>query len=122
MIVTMEKESSHIHRHVVLKRSEPQGIERLVELCIKELKLEAGFNDMRIFAAWDKVSGAAAYTVSRYFRGGTLYCRLSSSVVRSMLMQRRRELIREVNEALKDESEALSGKGETLQVRNIVLQ
>jgi hypothetical protein len=57
----------------------------LVMEYIREMKLTTGFNTHRIFEAWDQVSGASRYTISRFYRDGMLYCTISSSVVRNQL-------------------------------------
>ena len=112
----------NVGSHVVLKKREPQKIDNLLELCLRQLRLDAGLNDLRIYRAWDTVSGAAEYTVDKYFSKGTLFCRITSSVVRSMLVLRREELLRRLNEALKDESDIISGRGQRLEVKRLVLR
>ena len=64
---------------------------------IKVNNLAAGLNTQRIFAAWDRASGAAKYTTRRFFRDGKLYITLSSSVVRSQLFFQRDLLIEKMN-------------------------
>ena len=56
-----------------IHRKEALPMEKLVEEYIREMKLSAGLNTQRIFEAWDTVSGAAAYTLKRFFRNGKLY-------------------------------------------------
>ena len=51
-----------------IRRKEAVGMEALIADYIKEMKLEAGLNRQRVFEAWDTVSGAAAYTVDRFYR------------------------------------------------------
>ena len=55
----------------------------------KQMFAESGarnsHNTQRIFMAWNEVSGAAQYTIKRFFRDGKLYITLSSSVVCSQL-------------------------------------
>ena len=50
-----------------------------------------------IFRAWDEASGAAAFTSRRFFRDGTLFITLNSSVLRSQLFLQREALIGEIN-------------------------
>jgi len=86
-----------------IKRKEPQGMETVMLEYIKEMKLAAGLNTQIIFKAWDDVSGASKYTVKKFFRDGTLYITLGSSMARNSLSYRIPELIRAVNDAaLKD--------------------
>ena len=76
----MEKKSP-----VRITRKRAMSMEELVPLYIKSMKLSAGLNTHRIFAAWDEASGAAGYTLKRFFRDGKLYITLNSSVVRNHL-------------------------------------
>ena len=69
----------------------------IVSEYIKSMKLAAGLNTQRIFAAWDACSGAGPFTLKRFFRGGKLYITLSSSVVRSQLYFQRDLLIEKMN-------------------------
>ena len=76
----MEKKSP-----VRITRKRALSMEELVPMYIKSMKLSAGLNTHRIFAAWDEASGAAQYTLKRFFRDGKLYITLNSSVVRNHL-------------------------------------
>lgn len=116
------KAMKDLGNYIVMKRREPQTIDKLIEECIRDMKLEVGLNDMRIFAAWDKVSGAAEYTMDKYFRNGTLCCSISSSVVRSMLTVRREQLLRQINAELRNEAGTISGRGKVLEVKRLVLR
>ena len=60
-------------------------MDELVKQYIRSMKLAAGLNTQRIFAAWDACSGAGEFTLKRFFRDGKLYITLSSSVVRNQL-------------------------------------
>lgn len=87
-----------------LPRKEAIGMEALMEQYIKEMKLSAGLNRQRVFAAWDEVSGMSRYTVDRFFRDGSLYITLSSSLVRNQLYFQRDILVKEMNEFLAKDS------------------
>ena len=79
-------------------------MEVLVQEYIKSMRLAAGLNTQRIFAAWDACSGAGPFTLKRYFRGGTLFITLNSSVIRNQLFFQREVLVRKMNAFLsKDE-------------------
>lgn len=82
------------------RRKDPITIEKAVGEFIREMKLVSGFNNRRVFSAWDEVSGAAAYTSDRFYRDGTLYITLTSSVVRSNLYFQQDALIRAINDHL----------------------
>ena len=103
-------------------RKDAQGMEELVSQFIREMKLSSGFNRQRVFEAWDAVSGAARYTVGRYFRDGMLYCTISSSVVRNQLYFQRDVLLKKINEYLDaDPMVVRDGSKEPL-VRNLILK
>jgi hypothetical protein len=95
----MEKRSS-----VRIARKKALDMEEVVSMYIKSMKLTAGLNTQRIFAAWDDASGAAPYTLKRFFRDGKLYITLSSSVVRNQLSFQSDVLVEKMNSILaKDE-------------------
>ncbi len=72
-------------------------MDKIVEAYIKSMKIAAGLNTQRVFAAWDACSGAGPYTLRRFYRGGKLYITLSSSVMRSQLFLQREVLIEKMN-------------------------
>ena len=79
-------------------------MEELVHQFVKAMGLSASLNTRRIFAAWDEASGAAHYTLRRYFRGGKLYITLNSSMARSQLGFQKDVLVARINDLLrKDE-------------------
>ena len=51
-----------------IHRKEAVSMDQLVQQYIKSMKLAAGLNTQRIFAAWDACSGAGPFTLRRYFR------------------------------------------------------
>lgn len=89
---------------VRIHRKEAVGMDKVVQEFIKSMKLAAGLNTQRIFAAWDACSGAGPYTLKRYFRGGKLYITLSSSVIRNQLYFQRAVLIEKMNAYLSQDS------------------
>ena len=80
-----------------IHRKEAVGMDRLVQEYIKQMKLAAGLNTQRIFAAWDACSGAGPFTLKRFFRNGKLYITLSSSVIRNQLYFQRQDLVEKMN-------------------------
>ena len=54
--------------------------------------------------AWDAASGAARYTVRRFYRDGKLYITVDSSVVRSQLSFQRDALLKKINALLAEDS------------------
>ena len=85
-------------------------LEELIHEFIRTSRLTPGLNTRRIFAAWDAASGAARYTVRRFFRDGKLYITVDSSVVRSQLSFQRDALLDKVN-ALLAQDELFTGDG-----------
>ncbi|MBO7071751.1 MAG: DUF721 domain-containing protein [Bacteroidales bacterium] len=78
-------------------RKEALGMDEIVARYIKSMKLAAGLNTHRIYEAWDACSGAARFTLKRFFKGGKLYITLSSSVVRNQLYFQRDLLVEKMN-------------------------
>lgn len=75
---------------------------------LKEMIADGGaapkHNSRLIFMAWDQASGAAPYTIERYFRDGKLSITLSSSVLCSQLRMQKDVLLSKVNAiVVKDE-------------------
>ena len=89
---------------------------------VRKMKIAAGLNEQLVFDAWDIVSGAAGYTVSRYLKDGVLYCSLSSSVLRSRLFPRREELVRKINERLLGDTLFVRDDPKTGLVKQLILQ
>ena len=102
----MDKRSS-----VRLARKKALSMDEVVRLYIESMKLAPALNTRRIFAAWDAASGAAPYTLKRFFRDGRLYVTLSSSVVRNQLSFQTEALIGKMNHFLSKDS--LFAKGDT---------
>ncbi len=82
---------------VRIHRKEAVGMEEIVQQYIKSMKLATGLNTQRVFAAWDACSGAAPFTLKRFFRSGKLYITLSSSVIRNQLYFQRDVLVEKMN-------------------------
>lgn len=87
-----------------LHRKEAVSMEQVVDQFIKQMKLAAGLNTQRIFAAWDACSGAGPFTLKRFYRGGKLSITLSSSVIRNQLSFQREALIEKMNAFLADDA------------------
>ena len=93
----MRKDSVRIARKTAV------GMDELVREYIREMKLSSGLNTQRIFAAWDDASGAARFTVRRFYRDGRLYITLNSSVVRNQLSFQRQALTDRMNAILRQD-------------------
>ena len=100
----MRANSSALSKMAVqIHRKEPVGMEEIVRQYIRSMKLSAGLNQQRIFAAWDACSGAGPYTLKRFFRGGKLYITLRSSVIRNQLYFQRDVLVQKMNAYLSED-------------------
>lgn len=89
---------------VHLHRKEAVGMDKIVSEYIKSMKIAAGLNTQRVFAAWDACSGAGPFTLRRFYRGGKLYITLNSSVMRSQLFLQKQQLIEKMNAFLQQDS------------------
>lgn len=86
------------------ERKTAQEAGELAMSCIKMLKVAPALNTRCIFRAWDNESGAAQYTLKRFFKKGVLYITLSSSAARSLLYMQRDIIINKMNKALEADS------------------
>ena len=107
---------------VRIHRKEAVSMEQLVQQYIKSMKLAAGLNTQRIFAAWDACSGAGPFTLRRFFRGGTLYITLNSSVIRNQLYFQREELVRKMNAYLSQDELFTADNSTVGEIRDLVLR
>ena len=89
---------------VQIHRKEAVGMDKIVSDYIKSMKIAAGLNTQRVFAAWDACSGAASCTLKRFYRNGKLYITLNSSVIRSQLYFQRDLLIEKMNAFLSEDA------------------
>ena len=87
-------------RSYFIRRKEALSMEEVVEEFIKSANLASGLNTQRVYAAWDEASGAGPFTLKRFFRGGTLYITLNSSVIRNQLYFQKEALIEKMNAIL----------------------
>ena len=88
------------NRSYFIRRKEALSMEEVIGEFIKSAKLASGLNTQRIYAAWDECSGAGPFTLKKFFRGGTLYITLNSSVIRNQLSFQKEALIEKMNATL----------------------
>ena len=88
------------NRSYFIRRKEALSMEEVIGEFIKSAKLASGLNTQRIYAAWDECSGAGPFTLKKFFRGGTLYVTLNSSVIRNQLSFQKEALIEKMNATL----------------------
>jgi len=97
-------------------------LEDLIHEYLRAGHLTAPLNTRRIFAAWDAASGAARYTVRRFFRDGKLYITVDSSVVRSQLSFQRQELVDKINALLAQDDLFTRDDGRVGFVQELILK
>lgn len=85
---------------VRIARKRALSMDEVIRSYIESMKLTPALNTRRVFAAWDEASGAAPYTLKRFFRDGRLYITLSSSVVRNQLSFQSDALVEKMNSIL----------------------
>lgn len=107
---------------VRIHRKDAVSMEDIVHQYIRQAKLAVGLNTQRIFEAWDTCSGAAQFTIRRFFRDGKLYITLSSSVIRSQLSFQKAELVEKINTFLADDSLFTQDNRTVGFVREIILK
>ena len=107
---------------VRIARKQAVSMEELIPLYIKSMKLSAGLNTQRIFAAWDEASGAASFTLKRFFRDGRLYVTLSSSVVRNRLSFQKDALVEGINSILARDELFIKDDPRVSYVRELILK
>lgn len=84
-----------------MQRKYPQRLSHVIrEFLSEDPAFRRGLVTGRVLNSWDKAMGPriAAATISKSFRNGTLYCTISSSLLRNILMRDRQLAIRRVNE------------------------
>ena len=90
--------------NIRLHRKEAVSMDEVVDRFIKGMKLAAGLNTQRVFAAWDACSGAGPFTLKRFYRGGKLYITLNSSVIRNQLSFQKDALVEKMNAFLSQDA------------------
>ena len=90
-------------RSYAIRRKEALSMQEVIEEYIKSAKMASGLNTQRIYAAWDDCSGAGPFTLKRYFRAGTLFITLNSSVIRNQLSFQKEALIEKMNATLSED-------------------
>ena len=114
--------AEHRKRSYFIRRKEALTMEEVVEEFIKSAKLASGLNTQRVFAAWDECSGAGPFTLKRYFRSGTLYITLNSSVIRNQLLFQKEALIEKMNATLSGDPLFTSDNKTVGYVKELVLR
>ena len=114
--------AEHKKRNYFIRRKEALTMEEVIGEYIKSAKIAPGLNTQRIFAAWDDCSGAGPFTLKRYFRSGTLYVTLNSSVIRNQLYFQKEALIEKMNARLSGDPLFTSDNRTAAYVKELVLR
>ena len=109
-------------KEVRITRKKAQGMDELIGEFISDMKIASGLNTRLIFNAWDKASGAAQYTTRRFFRDGSLYITLSSSVVRNQLSFQKILLVEKINQILLNDGLFVKDDPRTGYVKRLILK
>lgn len=105
-----------------MKRKSAVSMDELVQRYINDMKIASGMNTHLIFKAWDEASGAAAFTIGRYFKDGKLYITLSSSMVRNQLYFQKPDIVKKINSILTKDSLFTSGDKRVSFVNELILK
>lgn len=88
-------------KSVSMERKEPSSMEELMPQLLRVMRLSSGMDEQLVMRAWDKVTGAGPYTLSKSMKNGALYCSISSSVVRNQLFYNRLAIVEAINNEVK---------------------
>ena len=85
-----------------MKIEQSKLIKELLPKFIQEMGLEGGLDEVRISALWDQLLGPSVVsaTKKKQLKGGKLYVKLDSSIVRSYLFTERKNILVKMNEAM----------------------
>ncbi|MCQ2174056.1 MAG: DUF721 domain-containing protein [Bacteroidales bacterium] len=86
-----------------IQRKNAIPLSEALTACLRQIRLASRLNEQLIFEAWDKASGASAFTARRYYSKGVLYITLNSSAARAHLGMQKDALLERVNELLRGE-------------------
>ncbi len=78
-------------------------IDSLIKFFIKKNNLENGLENVKIKDLWHEImkNGVANYTTDVNLKNGTLYIKLKSSVLREELSNKKKKIVKLLNEKLK---------------------
>ena len=105
-----------------IARKDALPLAQVFKEMMKESHLSASHNTQRIFDAWNNASGAAEFTIKRFFRDGKLYITLSSSVIRSQLYMQRDALVGKMNALLAEDPLFISDDPRLCNVKELILK
>ena len=84
-------------------KKEAVSVADAIKIFLQRERLAPAHNTYRIALAWDQASGAAKYTIKRFYRDGKLFITVDSSVVRNQLSFQKQALIDKMNHILEED-------------------
>ncbi len=105
-----------------MERKYPIPVRQAIQEWLVAEGLGPAYNAQRVARVWNEVSGMERYTGNVWFKDGTLYVTLTSSVVRSRLSLMCPQLTERINEALCQDEMFIRGKAFTRYVNQIILK
>lgn len=87
-----------------IEKREATAAADLMTAVLKSLKVVPALNTRRIFQAWKDNSGVAEHTVRLFFKDGRLTVTLDSSMLRTVLNSRKRDILDRINIQLSKDS------------------
>lgn len=97
-------------------------MQEVVRMYIKTMNLTSGLNRQCIFEAWNNASGAADYTLKKFFRDGKLYITVSSSVIRNQLYFQKDVLLEKMNDILSRNELFISDEKHNYFIKELILK
>ncbi len=87
------------------RQSNESSISEVLQQFIQQNKLETGMDKIDVEKAWKSLmgNGVNSYTQEVILKGGTLYVKLTSAVLREELSYGKQKIITMINEELKKE-------------------
>lgn len=105
-----------------IRRTQAEGMNSLLLRYIVATGHGKSHNKYRIDLAWAEASGASEYTTRTFFRDGTLYVTLNSSVARSMLLMQSETMRLKINSILSSDELFLKEGSDKEFIKHLVLK
>lgn len=107
---------------VRIRRRKAVPMSEIVDSYIRSMRIAAGLNTQLVYRLWDEVTGAGQFTLRKFYRGGTLYVTLSSSVVRRELYFQKETILEKINARLAEDPLFTEDNRSAGYVREIVMK
>lgn len=106
---------------IKLQRKDAVAVGDLLPSVLRIMGIDGNLAARAVYDAWDEVTGAAPYTLDKSFVKGTLYCKISSSVLRNQLYFQKDAILEKMNAMLSANGLMAGNKGRFL-VRTLILK